>query len=457
MHEQVLPATGRQFLRPGHRVHSLRIQDECWPGIAREGEIVSANRLAVVHHPGGILDTGFRLSHFILRLWPEAGRPQGTRGNQPLNGPIEHVGVARPWAGLLIAEGEIDRLVGIGLADIGLETPAAVALVTDDAGGISKALPWHHLVASQVGSSLVGIDVFEHQVHPFEDVAVHPFQIVDAGVVSHVVGIQVVMVEEWRPAPDPLAIPVTDVLAGDEKAAAVVQVGDQLLVGIDVAWRAPGTGPDDHVVRCKLGRRGKIVGVGYGTRVIKITLVVQGPLVVAGDAVLNPSVGVNQQYGRGGLKGEVEELMLASGDAHLCHRLRFVAVAGGFDGVIAHGQGQGVVPTGIGAGGGRGVNRADGSRERLARPRFEHPTSQSARRRWLESEILHGHEAGDDLHRLHRLGVVAKRAGRDIVEAAGDAHFVDPRIIGGNDELVMGLTDTADRGSGDTSAFAEGL
>ncbi len=42
--------------------------------------------------------------------------------------------------------------------------------------------------------------------------------------------------------------------------------------------------------------------------------------------------------------------------------------------------------------------------------------------------------------------MVAKRAGGDVVEAAGDAHLVDPRIIGGNDELVAGLIVAADRG-----------
>ncbi len=102
------------------------------------------------------------------------------------------------------------------------------------------------------------------------------------------------MIEKGGPAPDPLAIPIADVLTGDEKLTAIVQVGDQFLVGIDVAWRAPGTGPDDHVVGGKLGGGGKIVGVGDGARVIEITLVVQSPLVVVGDAVSVPNVSVNQ-------------------------------------------------------------------------------------------------------------------------------------------------------------------
>ena len=306
-----------------------------------------------------------------------------------MNGLIEHGGVVWPGAGPLVAEGEIDRSVWIWLADIGFETPAAIALVADDGGRIT--IRWRHLIGGRGVSLLVGINVFEQEVHPFEDIVVHPCQIINASLVSYVVGVQVVMIEEGGPAPDPLAIPIADVLAGDEKPTAISQVGDQPFVGINVARRVPGSGPDDNIVGGQLHCRGNMVGVSDGPGVVGVAFIVQGPLVVIGDTITCPNVSVNQQDGGSSLQGEVSSLLFIGDDTDLSFRLRPVAVTGGSYIVAPDRQCQGVVPIGIGGGRGRYVlrqpkeslNHADGGHEGLFRAYLKHTAHHGARRRGL--------------------------------------------------------------------------
>ncbi len=286
---------------------------------------------------------------------------------------------------------------------------------------------------------LVGVGGGEVQLHPLQDASGQAVHASAESIVLHVAGVQQVAVVARA------AVPIADVLPHQQQPTAAQQEATQRIhhrrvapLSVNVARRAPGVDPDDHVVGGQFRARGYRGQVGDAPHVVEITRRIEGVPVVQRDVILQPGIGIEQQQAGSRRQPEVLRGHLAGDDAHRGPR-QAVTRAAGRQRVASRRQSQAVKPAVVRDRLGR---RALGPyRHRAQQPtaHLQGTATDGAGGQRLQPEVAQRAVALHHLYLLVRLRRVAESDRRHPVAAGGHGHSVGTVRVAGRAERMAGV------------------